>query len=342
MKKYIWLPVLLLALAGCVNTGVTKETQLLMGTLVDISVAGNSISRDVKATAISEAFERMKQIDDAMSGYKHTSEVSAVNNFADVRPIQVSADMMNVIKRADEINKITEGAFDITVGPLVELWGFGTKGAVLKMPQDEDINQALKLTGMRRLKIDYAKKTVGFSASGMKIDLGGIATGYAVDCAIEVLKENGIKNAMINAGGDIFCIGEGPRGRGWRIGIQHPRIKNELLGTVYLKDKAISTSGDYERFFFWNGKRVSHIIDPRTGRTVTDTPASVSIIAPDCITADALSTAIFVLGPDEGIKFLNKMRPVEGMIVVNTGKDIDPAPNRCGVEVYKTDGFGKK
>lgn len=324
---------LLFFACGCADNSVTKEAQVLMGTMMDISVIAPGMSRDARVAAIKKAFDRLRQIDDAMSSYKQSSEVSAVNNFADVRPIQVNADMINVIKRADELNSITEGAFDITVAPLVELWGFGPKGAVLKMPHDKDINQALKLTGMDRLKIDYAKKTVGFACSGMKIDLGGIAVGYAVDCAAEVLRENGIRNAMVNGGGEIFCMGEGPAGRGWKIGIQHPRIKNELIEAVYLKDKAISTSGDYEKFFFWNGKRVSHIIDPRTGRPVTANPASVSIIAPDCVTADALSTAIFVLGPDEGIKVLNKMRSIEGMIVVDTGKEI---------EVYKTDGFGRK
>jgi thiamine biosynthesis lipoprotein len=318
---------------GCADNSITKETQVLMGTMVDISAAAPGMNRDVKAAAIKKAFDRLRQIDEIMSSYRQTSELSMVNNFADVRPIRVGADMIKVIKRADELNKITQGAFDITVAPLVELWGFGPKGAVLRMPKDEDIKQALRLTGMQKLKIDYAKKTVAFASSGMKIDLGGIAVGYAVDCAIEVLKESGIRNAMINAGGDIFCMGEGPGGHGWKIGIQHPRIRNELLETVPLKDRAIATSGDYERFFFWNEKRVSHIIDPRTGMTVTDTPASVSIISPDCMTADALSTAIFVLGPDEGIRVLNKMRSVEGMIVVDKGKDI---------EVYKTDGFGKK
>ena len=201
------------------------------------------------------------------------------------------------------------------------------------MPTDIEIDNALKSTGMDKIKIDYARKTIRFMSSGAKIDLGSIAPGYAVDCAIYVLKESGVKNAMVNAGGEVFCMGRGPAGRAWKIGIQHPRLANKLLAKVRLQDRAISTSGDYEKFFFWRDKRISHIIDPRTGRPVSNMPASVSITAPDCITADALSTAIFVLGPKDGMEVLKKMRCVEGMISVDENGNI---------KVYTTDGFFKK
>lgn len=321
-----------IAITGCLDNAIVKETQLLMGAAVEISVADRDIDRITKLNAITKAFGRIKEIDALMSFFNKESEVSRINDFADVRPMQVGSDTIKVIKRADELNKITEGAFDITVAPLVELWGFGRRGDVSKIPSDEEVKETLKIVGMDKLKIDYAGKTVGFKCTGTKIDLGGIATGYAVDCAIEVLKENGIKNAMINAGGDIFCMGGPSRNRVWKIGIQHPRIRSGLLDSAYVKDKAIATSGDYEKFFFWKEKRISHIIDPRTGMTVTGTPASVTIIAPDCMTADGFSTAIFVLGPNEGLRVLNGMKSVEGMIAADDGKDI---------KVYKTDGFGK-
>lgn len=321
-----------IAITGCADNAIVKETQFLMGTAVEISVADSSTDRAAKLNAIARAFDRIRELDALMSFFNKESEVSRINDFADVRPIQVSPDTIKVIKRADELNKITEGAFDITVAPLVELWGFGRRGAVSKIPSDEEVREALKIVGMDKLKIDYARKMISFKSSGTKIDLGGIATGYAVDCAMGVLRESGIKNAMINAGGDIFCMGGPSWNRAWKIGIQHPRIKSELLGSIYLKDRAIATSGDYEKFFFWKEKRISHIIDPRTGMPVAGTPASVTIIAPDCITADAFSTAIFVLGPDAGLRVLNEMKPIEGMIVNNDGKDI---------KVYKTDGFEK-
>jgi thiamine biosynthesis lipoprotein len=268
-----------------------------------------------------------------MSLYDPKSELSKINNFADIQPIEVTADTIKVIKRADELNKITEGAIDITIAPLVELWGFGPKGAVSNIPIDKEVKDALKLTGMDKIKIDYARKTVRFVSGGVKIDLGSVAPGYAVDCAIGVLREMGVRNAMVNAGGEIFCIGKGPWFRLWRVGIQHPRVRDKLLAVVKLQEEAISTSGDYEKFFFYNNKRISHIIDPRTGRAVSNSSVSVSIIAPDCITADALATTIYVLGLRDGMKVLNKIGSVEGMIVVCDGENI---------KVHTTDGFFKK
>lgn len=321
-----------LFLAGCANNGIISKTYLMMGSTADISAAG-PISKEAKIAAIDKAFERIRQIERLMSFYDSRSDVSNINNFADIRPIEVSDDTIKVLKRADEINKITGGAFDITVAPLVELWGFGPGGARLKIPAERDIKEALKLVGADNLKIDYARKTVRFMRRGMKIDLGGIAAGYAVDCAIESLKENGIKNAMVNIGGEVSCIGTSGPGRSWRIGIQHPRVKSELLAMVDIKNKAISTSGDYENFFFQGKKRISHIINPHTGMPVSDVPASVSIIAPDCVTADALATAVFVLGPEKGMSILNKMASVSGMIAVSDN-------NR--IKIYKTDGFGKQ
>jgi thiamine biosynthesis lipoprotein len=322
-----------LAISGCSRDyGPVKQAQFLMGTTVEISVRDTGLDKAAKDSAIQKAFARMKQIEDAMSAYKTDSEVSRINSTAYKKPVQVSGDTMNVMKKADQINRITHGAFDITVAPLVELWGFGPGTAALKMPQAAQINGALKSVGMDKLKLDYAKGTVGFSDEGVKIDLGGIAAGYAVDCAIQVLKENGIKNAMINAGGDIFCMGKGPQGRPWKVGIRHPRRPDGLLGVLALEDKAVATSGDYQKYFMYGKKRVSHIIDPRSG-TAKDMPASVTIVAPDCITADALSTAVFVLGPKKGLEVLDKMDSVEAMIVVDKGK---------AFRVYETEGFQKR
>lgn len=315
-----------LYLPSCSDITPTTKTQFAMGAAVEICVA-DPISRQARVAAIDKAFARIKEIERLMSYYDSHSDVSSINNFADIRPVAVSDDTLKVLKRAGEINRITGGAFDITIAPLVDLWGFGAKGQPLPYPKQEEINQALFLVGVENLNIDYARKTVRFMHSGMKIDLSGIAAGYAVDCAVESLKESGIKNAMINAGGEVFCMG-----RQWKVGIQHPRDKRELLTSVYINDKAISTSGDYEKFFFHEKKRVSHIIDPRTGMPVSDVPASVSIIAPDCMTADALATAVFVMGPEKGMSVLKRMTSIEALIAVDQGDKL---------QVYKTDGFNR-
>lgn len=331
-NKYLLLLIIFcLAITGCAKSFMPlKQTQLAMGTIVEISIADADLDADAKSAAMAKAFEKVRQIERLMSIYDQASEVSMINKFADIRPVRVSLDTIKVIKRADEINRLTRGAFDITVAPLVDLWGFGFPTKPSKAPAEDDIKKTLNMVGMDKLKIDYAAKTVRFMRSGMKIDLGGIAPGYAADCAIDILKENGIKNAMVNIGGEVCCIGRSGFGRPWKIGIQHPRARADLLATIYIENEAVSSSGDYEKFFFLDGKRMSHIVNPLNGMPVADMPASVSIRASDCMTADGLATGIFVLGPDAGIEVLKKIRSVEGMIVVDKGKNI---------EVYLTDGF---
>lgn len=333
--KYLYvLGAACVAICGCANNAdVTKQTQLLMGTAVEISVADPGMDPTLKSAVIGKAFDRIRQIEELMSSYNQISDVCRINSFADKRPVRVSPDTIKVIKKAQDLNEATGGAFDITVGPLVELWGFGPKAEVFRAPSDEEVRLALKSVGMDKLNVDYSEGTVNFASIGMSIDLSGIAKGYAVDCAAEVLRQNGVKNAVVNAGGDIFCMGMGPRQRPWKIGIRHPRVKNGLLSVVSLTNRAIATSGDYERFFFRQKRRVSHIIDPRTGVPVSDVPDSVSITAADCMTADALATAVFVLGPGEGLRVLEKAGAVDAMIAVDSAE---------GIKVYKTDGFGKE
>jgi len=162
----------------------------------------------------------------------------------------------------------------------------------------------------------------------MLIDLGGIAKGYAVDEAIKFLRKRGVKNALVEAGGDLYCMGEGPQGK-WRVGVQHPRKMNRIFEVIGLKDRAVATSGDYYRFFFIKGKRHSHIINPKTGMTVQENPMSVSIIAPTTTDADALATGVFVLGPERGMRLIEKLEDVEGMIIGE------------GMKVVKSSGWSK-
>jgi len=156
---------------------------------------------------------------------------------------------------------------------------------------------------------------VRFKEKGMQIDLGGIAKGYAVDKAIEVLKKNGVRQALVNAGGDLYALGKTSQGEKWGIGIQHPRQEGNIFAVIKVKDGAVATSGDYQRYFMLEGKRFAHIVNPMTGWTVQDVPMSVTIIAPDAVSADALATGVFVLGPEEGMKLIEGLGGIEGMIV---------------------------
>lgn len=293
-----------------------KSTQIIMGTNVEISIYPPD------EEALKAAFNEIKKIDNLMSIYKNDSEVSSLNRQGEMK---VSPETLEVIKRALEFSRITGGAFDISCKPLIDLWKKARKEG--KVPSKEEINKALSLVGYEKIILEG--NLVSFKERGMEIDLGGIAKGYAVDKAIEVLKKKGIKRALINAGGDLYALGEPPEGKKWSIGIQHPRNQNELFSVIKLRDKGVATSGDYRRYYTIEGKRYSHIINPKTGETVQDVPMSVTIVAADATTADALATGVFVLGATKGIELINTLPGVEGMVISE------------GMEVKISQGWGQ-
>ena len=260
-----------------------KRTEMIMGTLVEITVL------PANEKAVKEAFNEMRRIDALMDIYRENSEASILNREGEAR---VSKETLEVIKKSIEFSRLTRGAFDITCGPLVNLWKEAKKNK--EIPTAEEIKETISLVGYKKLILEGS--WVRFKEKGMQIDLGGIAKGYAVDKAIEVLKKNGIKQALVNAGGDLYALGKASQGEKWQIGIQHPRQEGKILTIIKVKDEAVATSGDYQRYFMLKGKRFAHIVNPMTGWTVQDVPMSVTIIAPDAASADALATGVFVLG----------------------------------------------
>lgn len=279
-----------------------KQTEMIMGTLVEITVIpGNE-------KAIREAFEALKKVDALMSTYKEDSEISILNREGKA---QVSEETLEVIEDAIKFSNLTDGAFDITCRPLINLWKRAKKEE--KVPTEEEIEEAISLVDYQRIILEANQ--IRLEKKGMQIDLGGIAKGYAVDKAIEALKKNGIKRALVNAGGDLYALGTDRQGEKWQIGVQDPREEDKIIDIIKVKDKAVATSGDYRRYFTLEGKRFSHIVNPKTGLTVQDVPMSVTIIGPDATTTDALSTGVFVLGPEEGMKLIESLPEVEGMII---------------------------
>jgi len=279
-----------------------KQTEMIMGTLVEITVIpGNE-------KAIREAFEALKKVDLLMSTYKEDSEISILNREGKA---QVSEETLEVIEDAIKFSNLTDGAFDITVKPLINLWKKAKKEE--KVATEEEIEEAISLVGYQRIILEGNQ--IRLEKKGMQIDLGGIAKGYAVDKAIEALKKNGIKRALVNAGGDLYALGIDRQREKWQIGVQDPREEDKIIDIIKVKDKAVATSGDYRRYFTLEGKRFSHIVNPKTGLTVQDVPMSVTIIGPDATTTDALSTGVFVLGPEEGMKLIESLPEVEGMII---------------------------
>ncbi len=279
-----------------------KQTEMIMGTLVEITVI------PANEKAIREAFEALKKVDALMSTYKEDSEISILNREGKA---QVSEETLEVIEDAIKFSNLTDGAFDITCRPLINLWKKAKKEE--KVPTEEEIEEAISLVGYQRIILEGNQ--IRLEKKGMQIDLGGIAKGYAVDKAIEALKKNSIKGALVNAGGDLYALGTDPQGEKWQIGIQDPRDEDKIIDIIKVKDKAVATSGDYRRYFTLEGKRFSHIVNPKTGLTVQDVPMSVTIIGPDATTTDALSTGVFVLGPEEGMKLIESLPEVEGMII---------------------------
>jgi len=279
-----------------------KQTEMIMGTLVEITVI------PANEKAIREAFEALKKVDALMSTYKEDSEISILNREAKA---QVSGETLEVIEDAIKFSNLTDGAFDITCRPLINLWKKAKKEE--KVPSEMEIEEAISLVDYQRIILEGNQ--IRLEKKGMQIDLGGIAKGYAVDKAIEALKKNGIKRALVNAGGDLYALGTDPQGEKWQIGVQDPRDEDKIIDIIKVKDKAVATSGDYRRYFTLEGKRFSHIVNPKTGLTVQDVPMSVTIIGPDATTTDALSTGVFVLGPEEGMKLIESLPEVEGMII---------------------------
>lgn len=293
--------VVLLMSVGLLSPREFTETRSMMGTIVEIKV----ISNRYPAKAFNSAFSVIYKID-SLGYFGGTGDVAKLNKKG---KNVVSKEIINIIQESKRISEITDGAFDITIRPLMEAWKEFRETD--KLPEQSDIDKLLKLVNYKNVIIKDS--VVEFAIQGMKVDLSGIAKGYAVDLAVSDLKSSDIKTGLVNAGGDIKVFGN----KIWNIGIKNPR-GDSVLKTLELKDCAVVTSGDYERYFTINGRRYCHIIDPRTGFPA-DGCMSVTIIADDCMFADALATGVFVLGRERGEAILNSLR-VRGIIVTFDSK----------------------
>lgn len=270
-----------------------------------------------KAAEVFEAIEKeMRRLEDMMSEWRPGSKISEVNGRAGASPVEVGQELFSVISAAMKVSEITGGAFDITWAAMRGLWDFRPGHELL--PGEAEVAARVGLVDYRQVFLDPERRTVQLGKKGMAIGLGGIAKGYAVDRAMETAAGAGITNAIIRAGGDMRVQGR-PSGKGgWEVGIQDPREEGAMLGRLTLTDISISTSGDYERSFVKDGVRYHHIMDPRTGWPAKGA-RSVTVIGPDTMTTDALSTAIFVLGPDEGLALAERLFGVEAVVVDASG-----------------------
>lgn len=286
----------------------------LMGTMVEFTLAGGD--RESFDAAAEAGFREISRLERLLSSYDPESDVSRVNAAAGEGPVEVSPEVAEVVSTALEISRLTGGAFDPTVGSLAGAWGWsGEKGVV---PAPEELEPLLARVDYRKVELDPGASTVALAEEGMALNLGGVAKGYIVGRAIEALKEKGVTRGIVKAGGDMTVFdtaGGGP----FIIGIRHPREGDALMGTVSVATGAVTTSGDYERFFMKDGVRYHHILDPSTGYPAEGT-RSVTIVSEDPAWADALSTGVFVMGPREGMELVEGLDGVEAVIVNSTGK----------------------
>ncbi len=295
------------------SAGVFKKKSVVMGTDIEIVVSTNDRSRAEKAFAAVE--NEMRRIEDEMSEWKEKTFVSEINRNAGKRTIAVPSGLFKVIWAAITVSKLSDGAFDITWASMRDIWDF--RPGHERVPTAAEVKERLKLVNYKDIVLDEKKMTVFLKKEGMAIGLGAIAKGYAVDRATLVLAKEGIRDSIVKAGGDMRVQGL-ENGKPWEIGIKHPR-KKELLAKFGLTDLSVSTSGDYERFFIKDKVLYHHIMDPRTGFPASGA-MSVTVLAPDTMTSDVLSTAIFVLGPDKGLELVDKLKGVEAIIVDASGK----------------------
>jgi thiamine biosynthesis lipoprotein len=264
--------------------------------------------------AIAAVMAEMHRIDRAMSPYKPESELSRINREAAERPVPISQEMFDILSRSIEFSKISGGAFDITFSSVGYLYDYRRH---IK-PTDKDIEQALPGIDYRHIQLDAQKRTVRFARPGVRIDLGGIGKGHAVDNGIALLKKRGITQAIVTAGGDSRVLGD-RGGRPWMVGIRDPRRKDNMVAVIPLINSAISTSGDYERYFEADGERYHHILNPKTGRSATGVH-SVSVIGPDATTTDGLTKPVFILGPEKGLRLIESIPGIDAVIIDADGK----------------------
>jgi len=295
----------------------------LMGSRFGISVVANdSINAN---NYIDTAIIEIKRIEKIISSWDNKSETSEINRNSGITPVKVSDELYGLIERSLIISKLTDGAFDISYASLDKIWKFD--GSLTTMPSKEKIQSSVEKVGFENIILNHDDKTVFLRQKGMKIGFGAIGKGFAADKAKELLKSKGVIAGIINASGDMNTWGKQPNGDDWNVAITNPLNKNKVFAVLPISDGAVVTSGNYEKFVILNGKRYSHIINPKTGYPSTGI-ISVSVFASSAELADALATSIFVMGSDVGINRINQIPIVDCIIIddkgnINTSKNIN-------------------
>ncbi|UPZ14868.1 FAD:protein FMN transferase [Flavobacterium humidisoli] len=292
-----------------------KRTTLLMGGRFDISIVDkDSISAEKN---IEEVIAEITRIEYLISDWKPNSQVSEVNQNAGIKPIKVDREVFELTKRAIQFSEITNGGFDISFAAMDRIWKFD--GSMTEMPSAEAIKKSVEKVGYKNIILDSTASTIFLKLKGMKIGFGALGEGYATDKCRSMMIEKGIQAGIINGSGDMSTWGKQPNGKDWKIGITNPFKPEKILAAVPLIDGAVTTSGSYEKFVVFNGKRYSHIINPATGYPATGL-CNVTVFGPNAETANGLSTSMMVLGQKEGLLLLQKFPNYSCVMITDKGK----------------------
>jgi len=331
---------LLFCLFACSHENEIKEYSLTgktMGTVYNIKLVSKYLNSDFLSKiriAINSSLENVNQ---HMSTYIADSEISRFNNHKDTTAFSISTEFSKVIKEALKVNQISSGAFDITVNPLVNLWGFGSKSEQRKMPSDKQIKNILKIIGSKHIKV-IDENTLKKDIPELEIDLSAIAKGYGVDVVAEVLEKYNQDNFMVEIGGEVFTRGKNIENEKWKIGIDRPQFLalpgQDFQKILSISNVGLATSGDYRNYFEYDGKIYSHTINPKTGRPVTHNLASVTIVAPNCMQADALATAVLVMGVEDGLQLIESLENIEGYFITRISLNEFEEVSTSGFDKY--------
>jgi thiamine biosynthesis lipoprotein len=289
-----------------------RRDEAIMGTAIHVELWGDD--QVAANSAIDAVMHEMHRIDAAMSPYKESSELSRINRDAASQPVEISEELFDLLTRSIVFSELSAGAFDITYASAGHLYDYRKR----IRPTEAQLAAAREAIGYRNLELDRATRTVRFARAGVRIDLGGFAKGYAVDNGAAILARRGVRHAVVAAGGDTRMLGD-RRGRPWTIGVRDPRCPGEVVALLPLEDVAVSTSGDYERYFDAGDERCHHLINPRTGRS-PQAVRSVTVIASDGLTSEALSKTVFVLGAEQGIRIVESLSGVDAVVVDASGR----------------------
>ena len=312
MLRLILSAVVLLTLPALSHAAWHEREEAIMGTRIAVQLWSEDPA--LATRAMDAVIAEMHRTDELMSTYKPESQLSQVNAHAYERPVQVDADIIDVVEKALEYSRLSDGVFDVTYASVGYMFDYRKH----VHPTDAQIAEALPAVDYRQVVVDHDARTIRFLKPGMRIDLGGIAKGWAVDRGIDILRELGIEHAMVNAGGDTRLLGD-RRGKPWIVGIRDPRNEGKVVTRIPLQDEASSTSGDYERYFEEDGVRYHHILEPGTGKS-PKAVRSVTVIGPTATHTDGLTKPVFILGVERGLEFIRKVKDAEAIIVDNEGR----------------------